>query len=141
MAPYQNPQGAISNGYVAYAASNAGHQLNQTYPAPQLNRKPVNGFTNGLQIPNQSYHPSSVHNNVDQYGMNQVSNVQQQGMYTDSPIDTTTFPSYFTQEPNNLPNNMASMSYDHTSGAQHQPHGTYSAMQYLAAQHNYNYQG
>jgi hypothetical protein len=140
MVPYQNPQPALSNGYTSYAASNGGHHSNQTYPG--LPRKPVNGYTNGLQIPNQPYHPSSLHHAGDQYGISPVPAVQQQqAMYTDSPVDTTVFPSYYTQEPQDLTNEMSAMGYDTTNGMPYQQQGTYSAMQYLNTQHNYKYQG
>jgi hypothetical protein len=140
MVPYQNPQPALSNGYSNYAASNGGQHSNQTYPG--LPRKPVNGYSNGLQIPNQPYHPSSLHHTGDQYGIIPVSAVQQeQAMYTDSPVDTTAFPSYYTQEPQDLTNEMSAMGYDTTNGMPYQQQGTYSAMQYLNTQHNYKYQG
>lgn len=143
MVPYQNPQAAVSNGYIAYAAANSGHHMNQTYPAPQVARKPVNGFANGLQIPNTSYHPSSVHNNLDQYSVGPVSTVQQQqAMYTDSPVDTTAFPPYnFSQPAQHPSSNMTATGYDTSGGTHYQQPATYTAMQYLTAQHNYNYQG
>ncbi|KAL6711823.1 hypothetical protein ACN47E_002866 [Coniothyrium glycines] len=141
MVPYQNSQAAISNGYINYATGNIDHHSNQTYPFPQLPRKPVNGFTGGLQIPNQSYHPSSVHNNVEQYGISPMPAVQQQAMYTDSPVDTTAFPSYYTQEPQSLANDMTAMGYNNTNSIQYQQQGTYAAMHYLTTQHNYKYQG
>lgn len=144
VAPLQNNQVAVSNGYVTYAAGNTGNLANQTYPVPQLTRKPVNGFVNGL-TPSQSYHPSSVHNTNDPYGISPVSSVQQQQqqqiMYTDSPIDTMAFPAYYTPEPQNLSNDIPGMGYNPPNGARNQQQGTFTAMQYLTAQHNYNYQG
>jgi hypothetical protein len=137
MVPYKSPQPQI-NGYANYAVNNNQAYPNQTYPGLQQPPKPHNGYVNGLQIPGQPYANS-------QYGMTPVSAVQQQtSLYTDSPVDTTAFPSYYTQEPQNLTNETTAMGYDTTNGMQYQqpppPQGTYQAMAYLNTQHNYQYQ-
>jgi hypothetical protein len=141
MVPYKSSQPAQVNGYANYAVNNNQTYPSQTYPGLQLPPKPHNGYVNGLQIPNQQYVNG-------QYGMTPVSAVQQQqqAMYTDSPVDTTAFPSYYTQEPQNLMNETTAMGYDTTNGMQYQqqqppPPGTYQAMAYLNTQHNYQYQG
>lgn len=140
MVPYKSPQSAQANGYSNYPLNTGQSFPSQTYPGLQQPPKPHNTYVNGLQIPNQPY-------SNGQYGMTPVSAVQQQqAMYTDSPIDTTAFPSYFAQESQNLTNDTTGMGYDTTSGMhyQQQPQpspGTYQAMAYLNAQHNYQYQG
>ncbi|KAF2831656.1 hypothetical protein CC86DRAFT_431547 [Ophiobolus disseminans] len=140
MVPYKGQQPApVSSGYAAYAASQGQNYTNQTYPGLQQSSKPHNGYANGLQIPNQPYANG-------QYGAAAVSAVQQQqAMYTDSPVDSTAFPNYYTQEPQNLTNDVSGMGYDTTNGMQYQqpppPQGTYQAMAYLNTQHNYQYQG
>jgi hypothetical protein len=134
MQTYPPPQllPAQVNGYSNYAMNNGQNYPNQTYPGLQQQPpKPQNGFTNGLQIPTQAYQNS-------QFGMNPVSAVQQQAMYTDSPVDTTAFPNYFNQETPDLTNDMSGMGYETTNTMQfQQPNGTYQAMAYLNTQHNY----
>jgi hypothetical protein len=140
MVPYKGPQSTQVNGYANYAVNNGQSYPSQTYPGLQQPPKPHNGYPSGLQLPHQTY-PNG------QYGIAPVSAVQQQqSMYTDSPIDTTAFPSYYTQEPSNLANDATNMGYNPTNGMQYQQQpqpqqGTYQAMAYLNAQHNYQYQG
>jgi hypothetical protein len=139
MVPYKSSQPAQVNGYANYAVNNNQAYPSQTYPGLQQPPKPHNGYVNGLQIPNQPYVNG-------QYGMAPVSAVQQQALYTDSPVDTTAFPSYYTQEPQNLTNETTAMGYNTTNGMQYQqqpppPQGTYQAMAYLNTQQNYQYQG
>jgi hypothetical protein len=140
MVPYKSPQSVQVNGYANYTVNSNQTYPSQTYPGLQQAPKPHNGYLNGLQIPNQPY-------TNGQYGMTPVSAVQQQQtMYTDSPVDTTAFPSYYTQEPQNLTNETTAMGYDTTNGMQYQQQpaqqpGTYQAMTYLNTQHNYQYQG
>jgi len=140
MVPFkgQGQQSAPVGGYAAYAANHGQNYPNQTYPGVQHPPKPHNGYVNGLQIPTQPYANG-------QYGITPVSAVQQQAMYTDSPIDATAFPNYYTQEPQNLTNDVSGMSYDATTAMHYQqpppPPGTYQAMAYLNTQHNYQYQG
>jgi hypothetical protein len=143
MVPYKSPQPVQVNGYANYAVNNSQTYPSQTYPGLQQPPKPHNGYLNGLQIPNQPYANG-------QYGMTPVSAVQQQQqqqtMYTDSPVDTSAFPSYYTQEPQNLTNETTTMGYDTANGMQYQQQpapqpGTYQAMAYLNTQHNYQYQG
>jgi hypothetical protein len=140
MVPYKGPQSAQVNGYANYAVNNGQSYPSQTYPGLQQPPKPQNGYVNGLQIPTQPY-------SNGQYGMTPVSAVQQQqAMYTDSPVETTAFPNYYTQEPQNLSNDTTGMGYNATNGLQYQQQaqpqqGTYQAMAYLNAQHNYQYQG
>lgn len=145
MVPYKGPQSAQTNGYATYGAGNTANYPSQTYPGLQEPPKPRSGYVNGLQIPNQPYQNRSLQTGVSQYGMSPVTvqQQQQQAMYTDSPTDTTAFPSYYTQEPQNLTNSMSTMDYDNTNGIQfHQQQGsTYPAMSYLTTQHNYQYQG
>jgi hypothetical protein len=74
--------------------------------------------------------------------MSPMTAVQQQEVsYTDSPVNTTTaFPSYYTQEPQCLTNDMANLGYDTTTnGMPYQQGSTYPAMSYLTAQQNYQY--
>ncbi|KAF1940247.1 hypothetical protein EJ02DRAFT_467503 [Clathrospora elynae] len=141
MVPYKNQPPVQTNGYANYAVNNTAQYPAQTYPGPQEPLKPRNGYINGLQIPGHPYHNGTIQNGVSQYGMNPVTAVQQQhSMYTDSPIDTTTaFPSYYTQEPQNLTNDMSTMGYDTTNGMPYQQGSTYPAMPYLTTQHNYQY--
>ncbi|KAF1842675.1 uncharacterized protein K460DRAFT_290025 [Cucurbitaria berberidis CBS 394.84] len=140
MAPYKNQQPAQMNGYANYAANSGQNYPNQTYPGLQEPPKLRSGYDDGLQIPNQPLHNGNIQNTVTQYGMSPVSAVQQQQtIYTDSPVDTAAFPSYYTQEPQNLTNDMSTMGYDNTNAMQYQQHGTYPAMSYLTTQHN-NYQ-
>jgi hypothetical protein len=140
MVPYKNQQPAQLNGFANYAVNTGQNYPNQTYPGLQQPSKPHSGYMNGLQIPNQTF-PNG------QYGMTPVSAVQQQAMYTDSPVDTTAFPSYYTQEPQNVANDVSGMGYDATNTMQYQQQqpqpqqGTFQAMAYLNAQHNYQYQG
>jgi hypothetical protein len=139
MVPYKSSQPAQVNGYANYAVNNNQAYPSQTYPGLQQPPKPHNGYVNGLQIPNQPYVNG-------QYGMAPVSAVQQQALYTDSPVDTTAFQRYYTQEPQNLTNETTAMGYNTTNGMQYQqqpppPQGTYQAMAYLNTQQNYQYQG
>lgn len=138
MMPYKNQQPAQTNGYGNYASTGTTHYPSQTYPGLQEPPKQRNGYANGLQIPGQPFHSGNLQNGVSQYGMSPVPTVQQQqSMYTDSPVDTTAFPSYYTQEPQNLTADMSNMAYD---TANYQQQGTYQAMSYLTQQHNYQYQ-
>jgi hypothetical protein len=141
--PQMAPPSTQTSSYANYAASNAAYHTNQTYPGLQVPRKPLNGYANGLQIPNQPYHNGNMQSGVQQYGMNPVSTVQQQqSMYTDSPVDTTItpFPSYYTQEPQGLTTEMPNMGFDTNNTMHYQQGSTYPAMSYLTAQHNYQYQ-
>lgn len=141
--PQMAPPSTQTSSYANYAASNAAYHTNQTYPGLQVPRKPLNGYANGLQIPNQPYHNGNMQSGVQQYGMNPVSTVQQQqSMYTDSPVDTTItpFPSYYTQEPQGLTTEMSNMGFDTNNTMHYQQGSTYPAMSYLTAQHNYQYQ-
>ncbi|KAH7372339.1 hypothetical protein BKA66DRAFT_572460 [Pyrenochaeta sp. MPI-SDFR-AT-0127] len=144
MVPYKHQQPVQANGYASYTAGHTLNYSNQTYPGLQDAPKPRSGYDNGLQIPSQQYHGGNMANNVSQYGMSPLSTVQQQqqqAMYTDSPVDTTAVPHYYTQEPQNLTNDMPSLGYDNTNTIQYQQQGTYPAMSYLTTQHNYQYQG
>jgi hypothetical protein len=139
MVPYKGQQPAQMSGYAAYVTSHGQNYPNQTYPGLQQPPKPHNGYANGLQIPGQPY-------SNGQYGMTPVSTVQQtQTMYTDSPTDSTAFPNYYTQEPQNMTPDVSGMGYDTTNGMQYQqqppPPGTYPGMAYMNTQHNYQYQG
>lgn len=137
MVPFKGQQPPQASGYAAFVASGQNYP-NQTYPGLQQPPKPHNGYANGLQIPNQPY-------GNGQYPMTPVSAVQQQqAMYTDSPVESTSFPNYYTQEPQNLSNDVTGMNYDANATGQYQqqsPHGTYQAMAYMNAQHNFQYQG
>ncbi|KAH4991982.1 hypothetical protein HBI38_193420 [Parastagonospora nodorum] len=140
MLPYKGPQSNGVSGYADYAVNNGVPYPIQTYPGLQQPPKPLNGYANGLQIPSQPYANG-------QYGITPVTAVQQQqNMYTDSPIDQTAFPSYYTQEPQNLTNDATNMGFATTSGMQYQQQpqpqqGAYQAMPYMNPQHNYQYQG
>lgn len=142
MVPYKGPQAVQVNGYATYPVNNGQTHPSQTYPGLQQPPKPHNGYANGLQIPSQPF-PNG------QYGMTPVSAVQQQqqSMYTDSPIGTTAFPSYYTQEPQHVTNDTTALGYDATNGMPYQQppqpqpqQSTYQAMAYNT-QHNYQYQG
>jgi hypothetical protein len=142
MVPYRNQSPAQSNGYPGYVVNNGQSYPSQTYPGLQQPSKSHNGYANGLQIPTQSYQNGNIQNNAGQYGMSPVSVAQQQTVYTDSPVDTTTFPSYYTQEPQTLTSDVPVLGYDTTNTMQYQQEpGTYQAMTYLNAQHGYQYQG
>jgi hypothetical protein len=144
MVPYKAQQPAQVSGYAAYAANNAAHYSNQTYPGLQVPPKPHSGYSNGLHVPNQHYQNGTMQNGIQQYGMAPVTTVQQQqSMYSESPINesTTAFPSYYTQEPQGLTTDMGKMGYDTTpNGMPYQQGSTYPAMSYLTSQHNYQYQ-
>ena len=141
MVPYKNQQPAQMTSYAGYAANAGQNYPNQTYPGLQEPPKPRSDYANGLH-PNQPFPTGNLQNSVNQYGMSPISTVQQQqATYTDSPIDTTAFPSYYTQEPQNLTNDMSAMGYDNTNTMQYQQQGTYPAMSYLTSQHNFQYQG
>lgn len=118
------------SGYAGYAANNV-HYSNQTYPGLQNPPKSPMVYNNGFQMQNPMY-----------LNMGPMSAVQQQeqAMFTNSPTETTAFPSYFT------PDQQMTEGYDSTMQMQYQqqaPTGTYQAMQYLTnqQQHNYQYQG
>jgi hypothetical protein len=144
MVPYKGPQPAQVNGYANYPINNGQNYPSQTYPGLHQAPKPHNGYANGLQVSNQPY-------SGGQYGMTPVSTVQQQQtMYTDSPVDTTAFPSYYTQEPQNLTSDTTVMGYEASTGLQYQSQpqpqqqqqqGAYQTMAYLSPQHNYQYPG
>jgi hypothetical protein len=138
MLPYKAQQPDQTNNYANYVVNTGQNYPNQTYPGLQQPPKPHNGYVNGLQIPGQAY-------SNGQYAMTPVSAVQQQTIYTDSPVDSAAFPSYYTQEPQNMANDANAMGYDASNSLQYQqqsqpPQGTYQAMGYLNAQHNYQYQ-
>ncbi|KAI8940418.1 hypothetical protein NX059_004107 [Plenodomus lindquistii] len=138
--PYRAPQSAQPNSYSTFAASGNSPYSNQTYPGVQGAPKPRNGHANGIQIPHQAYHPGTIQTGVEQYGMAPSAVIQQQqAMYTDSPVDATAFPSYYTQEPQDLTNNMPNMNYDSTNGIRYPQANTYPAP-YLTTQHSYHYQ-
>ncbi|KAF2626867.1 hypothetical protein BU25DRAFT_74133 [Macroventuria anomochaeta] len=145
--PHNNPTEAAANamhsypppqmvppqqsGYAAYATNNV-HYSNQTYPGLQNPPKSPLVYTNGFQMQNPSY-----------LNMGPMSAVQQQeqAMFTNSPTETTVFPSYFAPDQQSMTGN-----FDPTLQMQYQqqtPSGTYQAMQYLTNQHqqNYQYQG
>ncbi|KAF1911562.1 hypothetical protein BDU57DRAFT_93429 [Ampelomyces quisqualis] len=140
MVPYKGPQSAQVNGYANYAVSDSHSYPNQTYPGLQQPSKLQNGYVNGLQIHTRPY-------SNGQYGLTPIPAVQQQQtMYTDSPVETTAFPNYYAREPQNLSDGTVGMGYNATNGLQYQQQpqpqqGTYQAMAYLNAQHNYQYQG
>lgn len=146
MVPYKNQQPSQINGYANYPITNGQTYPSQTYPGLQQPPKPQNGYINALQIPAEPYQNG-------QFGtLGAVSSVQQQAMYTDSPIDTTTFPNYYAQDGNNLNGDLSNMGYDNNGVMQYpqqqqqqpqhqQNSGTYQAMGYLNSQHNYQYQG
>lgn len=130
MHSYPPPQivPAQQSGYAAYAANNV-HYPNQTYPGLHNLPKPPNIYTNGLHVQDEAYM-----NGNSGFGMGHMSTVQQQeqAMFTNSPTETTAFPSYFTPDQQGF-----EMQYQ-------QPNtGTYQAIDYLTNQHqqNYQYQG
>jgi hypothetical protein len=139
MVPFKAPQPPQINGYAAYAVNNGHNYPSQTYPGLQQPPKSAGGYPNGLQIPTQPYQNGNMQNSAGQYGMTPISTVQQQqAMYTDSPVETTAFPAYFPQEPNDL----TGMPYNPATAMQYpQQQGTYQGMQYLNTQQQYQYQG
>ena len=146
MQTYPPPQliqpSSQANSYVNYTANNTAPYSNQTYPGLQAPPKPQVGYANGLTVCGQPYQNANMQNGLEQYGMTPIGTVQQQqSMYTDSPVDTTTapFPSYYTPDPQALTAEMSNVSYD-TSNGMHYQGSTYPAMSYLTAQHNYQYQ-
>ncbi|KAH9878957.1 hypothetical protein J1614_002392 [Plenodomus biglobosus] len=135
---YKAPQSVQANEYATYAAIG---ESSQTYPGLQNPPKPRNGYANGFHISNQAYHPGNMQTGVGQYGVSSVATgQQQQAMYTDSPVDTTGFSFYSTQEQQNMANNVPNMTYDSTNGMRHPQANTYPAMPYLTMQQNYHYQ-
>jgi hypothetical protein len=116
------------SGYAAYAANNVQYP-NQTYPGLQNPPRSPLVYTNGFNMQNTTY-----------LNMGPISAVQQQeqAMFTNSPTETTAFPSYFTPDQQNMAGG-----FDPTMQMQYQqqqPTGTYQAMQYLTNQHQQNYQ-
>ncbi|KAF2850668.1 hypothetical protein T440DRAFT_81841 [Plenodomus tracheiphilus IPT5] len=141
MVPYKAPQPVQVSGYPTYAASADSQYPSQTYPGLQGPPKPRSGYANDMHTPNQTYYSGDMQSGVGQYGVNSVAVVQQQqSLYTDSPVDTTAFPSYYTQEPQDLTSNVPNMSYDSTNGMRYPQANTYPAVPYLTTQHNYHYQ-
>jgi hypothetical protein len=140
MVPYKAQPSVTGSNYANYVVNNSQGYPSQTYPGLQQPPKPHNGYVNGLQIPGQGY------SNGGQYGITPVSAVQQQqAMYTDSPVDSSAFPNYYTQEPQNMTNDPNAMSYDNTNPMQYQPtqppQGTYPTMAYMNnAPQNYQFQ-
>lgn len=116
------------NGYAAYAANNV-HYSNQTYPGLQNPPKSPLVFANGFNMQNPSYLNLGPMSAVQQ---------QEQSLFTNSPTETTAFPSYFTPDQQNMTGN-----FDPAMQMQYQqqqiPTGTYQAMQYLTNQHQQNY--
>ncbi|KAF1932144.1 uncharacterized protein M421DRAFT_98353 [Didymella exigua CBS 183.55] len=119
------------SGYTAYAANNI-HYSNQTYPGLQNAPRSLLVHTDGFNMQSSTY-----------LNMGPMSAVQQQeqAMFTNSPTETTAFPSYFTPDQQNITGG-----FDPTMQMPYQqqaPVGTYQGMQYLANQHqpNYQYQG
>lgn len=128
--------------YANHTDNNTRNYTNQTYPGLQVPSKSRGVYTSELQTPTQRYHNGNMQNGSNHYMISTVSGVQQQqAMFTNSPIETTELPSYFTQEPQNLANDMT-MSYDSGNTVQYQQQGgSYPAMQYTSAQNGYQYQG
>ncbi|KAJ5059358.1 hypothetical protein J3E74DRAFT_453721 [Bipolaris maydis] len=140
--PQMVPPSNHINEYTNYVGNNAGGYSNQTYPGLQVPPKPQNGYSNVLQIPNQPYQHGNMQGGVQQYGMTPVSTVQQQqAMYTDSPVDTSTtpFPSYYPQDLQGLTTEVPGMGFDNANEIHYQQGSTYTAMSYRTTQHNYDY--
>jgi hypothetical protein len=132
--PPQMMQGH-STGYRNFPGININTQPfpNLTYPGPQEPPKPNNGYPNGLHTPNVAFNNGNIAHGTDSYMTNHVSAVQQQAFFTDSPIETTAFPSYFApQEPHDMANEAGNT-------MQYQQQANYQPMSYLANQTNYQY--
>ncbi|KZM26351.1 metal ion binding [Ascochyta rabiei] len=120
------------SGYAAYAANNM-HYTNQTYPGTPNPPKTPMVYTNEFPLQDPSY-----------VNMGPVSAIQQQeqAMFTNSPTETTAFPSYLAPDQQN----MMGGRFDAAMQMQYQQQaatGTYQAMDYLTnqQQQNYQYQG
>ena len=119
------------SGYPTYTASNVQYP-NQTYPGLQSPPKSPMVYTNGFQMQNSSYLSIGPLSSVQQ---------QEQVMFTNSPTETTMFPSYFSPDQQDMAGG-----FDPTMQMQYQQQpvtGTYQAMHYLTNEHqqNYQYQG
>lgn len=120
LSPYKAPRPVQAGGYSNCSAGGSVHYPNQTYPGLQAPAKPRNGYANDLVIPSMGYPTGTMQNNVSQYSGNSINAAHQPyATYTDSPIDTTTFPPYYTDESQNLTNHMPVLSYDATNGMQY----------------------
>ncbi|RMZ66798.1 c2h2 finger domain-containing [Pyrenophora seminiperda CCB06] len=120
-----------ANGYASYAANNTSSYSNQTYPGLQVAPKPHVAYANGLMVHGQPYQNGNMQNGLEQYGMTPISTVQQQqSIYTDSPVDTTTapFPSYFAPDSQALTAEMPNVGYDTRNGMPYQG-STYPVIQ------------
>jgi hypothetical protein len=130
--PPQMMQGH-STGYRNFPGINTQPFPSLTYPGPQEPPKPNNGYPNGLHTPNMAFNNGNITHGTDSYMTNQVSAVQQQAFFTDSPIETTAFPNYFApQEPHDMANEAGNT-------MQYQQQASYQPMSYLANQTNYQY--
>ncbi|KAF2132851.1 hypothetical protein P153DRAFT_283519 [Dothidotthia symphoricarpi CBS 119687] len=137
MVPYRNQHETQNNAYTNYDDNSATNYTNHTYPGLQVPPKPSSAYASGLHTPAQQFHNGSMQNVSNHYAISPVSAVQQQqAIFTNSPIETA-FPSYFTQEPQNLANDMP-LGYE--TGMYQQQGGSYPTMQYTTAQNGYQYQ-
>jgi len=142
MVQYKDQQPVQGNGFINYAATNTTSHLNQTYPGLQEPPKPCSGYSTRLQIPSQPYHGGSLQSSIGQYGISTVSAIQQQQtVYTDSPVDTTAFPSYYTHESQDMTNSMPNIGPEDADSMQYAQQDTFPVMPYGTTQHNYEYMG
>lgn len=153
MMNYKTQQPAQKMGYNNYGMDNTQNYSGQTYPGlqepPKARGAYANGL-NGLHIPNQPFVNGNMHSGPNRFPMTPVSAIAQQhpAVFTSSPVDTTPFSTdtmgstYFTQEPQAMPNGgMTEMGYDANHAIQFNP-SAYQEMSYMATQqNNYPYQG
>lgn len=145
MVPSKTPQAVQANEYSTYAVGGDLHYPNQTYPGLQNSPKQRSGYVDDIHVPHQAYYPGNMQTGVGYYSVNSVAAMQQQqqqqqATYTDSPVDTTPFSSYYTQEPQNLASDLPNMSYGSTNGMRYNQANIHPTMPYLATQHGYHQQ-
>lgn len=143
---YPPPQMAPQNsGYAAFAAENP-QGFTRTYPG--LDPTKAKGtYMNNLHIPSQPYMNGNMPNGPNRFPMTPVSAIQQQAVFTDSPVETAPYSmdtlrsTYYPQEQPNLATNGLDMGFDAVNSAQFQQLSAYQQMAYMRAHpQNQHYQ-
>jgi len=153
--PYKTQPQAPGTNYINYAMDHHNYP-GQSYPGLRSPAKSRGPYVNGLQIPNQAYHNSSIHNGTNRFPMTPMSAIgPDQGVLSSSPVDTTAFSTdtlestYYTHEPQSMnQGGMSDMGYDMANSMQYQA-TMYADMGYMTQQQqqqqqqqtNYPYQG
>ena len=137
--PPQMVQGQNA-GYRNFAGINAQPFPSQTYPGTQEPPKPGNAYPNWLHTLNLAFSNGDMTHGTDSFVPNQVSAVQQQAFFTDSPVETTAFPNYFTpQDPHDMANEVPTANYNDGNAMPYQQQANYQPMSYMTNQTNYQY--